>query len=94
MLNFASSLSKDTRLAKLSNPYTQDLEFAQWIENIKGKSFAQNNIDNKQTFLISDVILSYEHLRLIATRNLWANIGTIMTTENNSTSNLLFSGVL
>lgn len=92
-VNFASSLATDSRLAKLSNPYSQDTEFAAYIEEIKNKSLAANTIQTKDKSVASDFtsslspsVYAYDLLRFKKNNNLWGNVGTIIGNSNSVNS--------
>ncbi|MDO7253311.1 autotransporter outer membrane beta-barrel domain-containing protein [Helicobacter cappadocius] len=90
-VNFASSMATDSRLAKLSNPYSQDTEFATYIDAIKNKPLAANTIKTKKssddfTSFLSPEVYSYDSLRFRKNNNLWGNIGTIIGNSNSLNS--------
>lgn len=92
-VNFASSLATDSRLAKLSNPYSQDTEFAAYINEIKNKSLAANTIQTKEKSVASDFtsylspsVYAYDVLRFKKNNNLWGNVGTIIGNSNSVNS--------
>lgn len=91
-VNFASSLATDSRLAKLSNPYSQDTEFAAYIEEIKNKSLAANTVKTNAntasdfTSSLSPSVYAYDLLRFKKNNNLWGNLGTIIGNSNSVNS--------
>lgn len=91
-VNFASSLATDSRLAKLSNPYSQDTEFATYIEEIKNKSLAANTVKTNAntasdfTSFLSPSVYAYDLLRFKKNNNLWGNVGTIIGNSNSVNS--------
>lgn len=91
-VNFASSLATDSRLAKLSNPYSQDTEFAAYIEEIKNKSLATNTVKTNAntasdfTSSLSPSVYAYDLLRFKKNNNLWGNVGTIIGNSNSVNS--------
>lgn len=84
-VNFASSMATDSRLAKLSNPYSEDTEFAAYIKAIKNKALAANTIKTKNnavaddfTSFLSPEVYGFDALRFKKNNNLWGNVGTII----------------
>ncbi|PAF52020.1 autotransporter outer membrane beta-barrel domain-containing protein [Helicobacter sp. 13S00477-4] len=82
ILSFASGLSTQTRLAKLSNPSSQDIRFSEWIDKMKGKALAANNTNKTVGSDVSPTIYSYDKLRLNSVNNLWINLGSLGGTSN------------
>ncbi|AQW83701.1 autotransporter outer membrane beta-barrel domain-containing protein [Campylobacter pinnipediorum] len=68
MVNFSSQLSTQTRLAKLSNPFNEDLALASAINKLSNDKFADNGGDS-----VSSVIKSYTD-RFNNDNNIWANV--------------------
>lgn len=93
-VNFASSVATDARLAKLSNPYREDAEFAAYIDAIKNKSLAANTVKTNSntntasdfTSFLSPSVYSYDLLRFKKNNNLWGNLGTIIGNSNSINS--------
>ncbi|WP_143428347.1 hypothetical protein, partial [Helicobacter sp. 13S00477-4] len=54
MTNFISSLNTQTRLAKLSNPHTEDIQFAEWIKSMQGRGMASNDISSDSILLAAN----------------------------------------
>ncbi|AQW81889.1 autotransporter domain protein [Campylobacter pinnipediorum subsp. pinnipediorum] len=67
MVNFSSQLSTQTRLAKLSNPFNEDLALASAINKLSNDKFADNGDS------VSSVIKSYTD-RFNNDNNIWANV--------------------
>ncbi|WP_143428289.1 hypothetical protein, partial [Helicobacter sp. 13S00477-4] len=54
MTNFISSLNTQTRLAKLSNPHREDIQFAEWIKSMQGRGMASNDISSDSILLAAN----------------------------------------
>ncbi|AQW84659.1 autotransporter domain protein [Campylobacter pinnipediorum subsp. pinnipediorum] len=67
MVNFSSQLSTQTRLAKLSNPFNEDLALASAINKLSNDKFADNGDS------VSSIIKSYTD-RFNNDNNIWANV--------------------
>ncbi|WP_162273644.1 autotransporter outer membrane beta-barrel domain-containing protein [Campylobacter pinnipediorum] len=67
MVNFSNQLSTQTRLAKLSNPFNEDLALASAINKLSNDKFADNGDS------VSSVIKSYTD-RFNNDNNIWANV--------------------
>uniref|UniRef100_UPI000A3E77B6 autotransporter outer membrane beta-barrel domain-containing protein n=1 Tax=Campylobacter pinnipediorum TaxID=1965231 RepID=UPI000A3E77B6 len=67
MVNFSSQLSTATRLAKLSNPFNEDLALASAINKLSNDKFADNGDS------VSSIIKSYTD-RFNNDNNIWANV--------------------
>ncbi|QCD51866.1 autotransporter outer membrane beta-barrel domain-containing protein [Campylobacter sp. RM16192] len=67
IVKFSSNLSTNTRLAKLSNPFNEDLALAYAVKNLEGEKFADNGNS------LSSVVKGYTD-RYNYDNNLWGNI--------------------
>jgi|GEM_PF-684610 hypothetical protein len=66
-INFSTSLATSTRLAKLSNPFNENLALASAISKLEGEKFADNGNS------LSSVVKEYTN-RYNYDNNLWGNI--------------------
>lgn len=84
IIKISNDLSTSTRLAKLSNPYNENLALAYAIKNLTGEAFTSS--DNTA---LSSVIKSYTD-RFNYDNNLWANMISAKGNLKNNTNPKLY----